>query len=300
MPIKKILNSIEKSRRKKAVIRRILNSKQNNIGVSNIHRLDTTNIGDYYCAPHHYFKELQNTGLDIFDYKKQDDEVRSNFVEKTCNNSLIIGGGGLLNRGGFKRQMKLFESLTETPKKIVLWGVGHNEKHPKTYGKVKNYNVDVNKFGMAGTRDKNMPGEYVPCVSCMHSLFDQTYTETQEIGVIFHKDTVKKDKIVSQFKDYPSTSNTTNLKEIIEFIGASKCIITDSYHAMYWGILLEKKVVVIPNSSKFYDFHKQPVFSTFNDAIKDSKKAESYSGVLDECREINQNFANKTFDYLNL
>lgn len=300
MPLHKIINSIKRSKRKRSVIKRILKSKQKNENISNIHRLETKNIGDYYCAPHHYFKELQNTGLDIFDYQDQDDEVRSNFIENVCNNSLVIGGGGLLNRGGFRRQMKLFESLTDTSKKIVLWGVGHNEKDPKTYDKVKNYDIDLNKFKIAGTRDKNMPGDYVPCVSCLHSLFDQKYTETQEIGVIFHHETARKDEIVNVFKDYPSTSNTTNLEEVIKFIGSSKHLITDSYHAMYWGILLKKKVVVIPNSSKFYDFHKKPIFSSFEDAVEDTKKAMAYSGVLEECREINRNFANKAFNYLNL
>ncbi len=295
-----LIGSIKKSRRKKQTIRKILSSPLNNKPVINVHRVDTRNVGDYYCAPHHYFDKLKNTSVDIFDYKKPDSETRAAFIEKTCGHSIIIGGGGLLNRGGFRRQMKLFQDLSKKGKKTVLWGVGHNEKHPKTYGKVKGYNVDVSKFGLVGTRDYTNPGEYVPCVSCLHPIFDKTYKETQEVGVVFHKDTLKKPKILHKFKDFPSSSNTTDLESLISFIGASEKIITDSYHVMYWSMLLGKRVVTVPNSSKFYDFKYRPVFSDFDNALESFSDAEIYPGLLEECREINLKFADKVFDYLGM
>lgn len=273
---------------------------QQNKGVVNIHRLDTTNIGDYFCAPHHYFQELSGTGLDIFDYKREEQEVRDNFIEKISNKSLIIGGGGLLNRNGFKLQMEAFESLAALGKKMVLWGVGHNDKRSSTFDKVTHYSIDTSKFGLVGTRDISMCGEYVPCVSCLHPLFDKSYDETQEVGVILHKDTVRKPEVVALFKEFPTTSNTTDLEAIINFIGASQKVVTDSYHAMYWSMLMGKKVVVIPNSTKFYDFKHKPVISGFEGAIDAFAKAETFPTLLEECRTINRNFANKAFDYLNL
>ena len=86
---------------------------------------------------------------------------------------------------------------------------------------------------------------------------------------------------------------------MISFIGKSNTIVTDSYHAMYWSILLGKKVVAIPNSSKFFDFKYQPIISSFKEFEKDLHKAKSYSGVLEECREVNIKFADKVFNYLN-
>ena len=255
----RLIKSIQGKIRKRKVLRSTLSRKQENLGVINLHRMDDRNAGDWYCAPHHYFKELKGTGLDIFDYKREDIEIKTNFVEKIAKNSLIIGGGGLLNRSGFALQMKTLEKLSSKGKKTILWGVGHNEKSHQTYGKVVHYSVDVQNFGLAGTRDYSMPGEYVPCVSCLHPLFDQSYKESQEYGVILHKDTLTKPKIVALFDKYPSTSNTKDIKAIIEFIGSSQKIVTDSYHAMYWSMLLGKKVVVIPNSSKFYDFKYKPI-----------------------------------------
>ncbi len=296
----KLQTTLMRKIRKYTFLRDLQRTPQTNNGVINIHRLDAYNAGDLYCAPHHYFDQLKGSGADIFDYKHEDGEVRDAFIKDISSNSLIIGGGGLLNRNGFKLQMKAFEALTKKNKKAVLWGVGHNEKSPKTYDKVTNYNIDTSNFGIVGTRDYKMPGEYVPCVSCMHTLFNNTYTEAQEYGVILHKDTVKKPEVVALFKDYPTTSNTTDIEAIIKFIGASQKIITDSYHAMYWSMLLGKKVVVIPNSSKFYDFKHRPIISDFNNARDAFAKAETFPSLLAECRSINRNFADKVFDYLNL
>ena len=300
MPIKKLISSVQRSQRKRKVIQTILSRPQLNKKVVNIHRIDTRNIGDYFSAPHHYFDKLRDTSLDIFHYKSANKELAQNFIDKVSDNALIIGGGGLLNRGGFSRQMQLFSDLTTKGKKIVLWGIGHNEKDPSTFGKVQNYNVDVSKFGLVGTRDISMPGQYVPCVSCMHEVFDKNYEETQETGIIFHKDTLKKPKILKKFSDFPSTSNTTDLESLINFIGSSEKIITDSYHAMYWSMLLNKKVVVVPNSSKFYDFKYKPVISSFENSLNDLKKADRITGVLEESREINKDFAQQVFNYLDL
>src|SRR5690606_367950 len=223
-----------------------------------------------------------------------------NFIAKISNNAIIVGGGGLLNRNSFKKQLQLVANLTEKGKKTVLWGVGHNEKSPNTYGKVTTYNVDISKYGLAGTRDYNMPGEFVPCVSCLHTAFDTKIETIQDVGIVFHKDTLKEQKIIEKFKNYPTSSNTSDFEEIIKFIGSSEKIITDSYHTMYWAMLLEKKVAVVPNSSKFYDFKHMPVITTFDNALNDIGKTQSFSGLLDECREINHKFADKVFDYLNL
>ncbi|RBA28048.1 polysaccharide pyruvyl transferase family protein [Flavobacterium tibetense] len=295
-----LINSLKRKWNRYDVTRKILNGNYFNESVVNIHRIDTKNIGDYYCAPHHYFERLRGKYLDIFDYKNENEKIRSNYIEDVCNKSIIVGGGGLLNRGGFEMQMKLFEKISEKGKKIVLWGVGHNEKSKENYGKVSKYNIDINKFGLVGTRDYSMPGEFVPCVSCLHPIFDQKFDTKKEVGIVFHKDTLKKENITKKYQNFATSSNTSNLEDLIEFIGESENIITDSYHTMYWAMLMEKKVITIPNSSKFFDFKYQPIISNFDDALNHLNKGETFSGLLEECREINMNFSEKVFNYLNL
>jgi hypothetical protein len=284
--------------RKKEVINRILkNPTQENLDIINLHRYDPTNIGDYYCGVHHYFDELKGKHLDIFDYKR-DDTTRENWFEKITKNSLIIGGGGLLNREGFDLQMKLFEHLGEKGKKTVLWGLGHNAKEKSTYGKISKYNIDTSKFGLVGVRDYGMKEEWVPCVSCLHPIFDEKHEVKNEIGMIFHKKTLNNKSVLKKFQQFPSTANNAVFEDVVTFIGETDIILTDSYHAMYWAMMLGKKVMVFPNSSKFYNFKYQPVISTFANFENDLIKVKSYSGVLEECRESNMKFSEKAFDYL--
>ncbi len=295
----KILTSLNRKYRKFKTRRDILSSQQENSGVVNIHTIDTKNAGDYYCAPHHYFKELSDTALDIFDYKRLGGKADA-FVNRINENAIIVGGGGLLNRGGFKFQMKIFEQLLQKGKKTVLWGVGHNIKYKKSFGKPVNYNVDVNNFGIAGTRDISCPGDFVPCVSCLHEIFDKNFETTRDIGIVFHKDTIKNKDVTNKFENYDTLSNSHDFESIINFIGTSETILTDSYHVMYWSMLLNKNIAIVPNSSKFYDFKHKPVFTDFQNPIFDVKNANDFSGLLEECREINLKFSEKVFDYLNL
>ena len=294
----KLYKSYKKNKSRKLATKEILKAPQRNDGVVNVYRSKAKNVGDYYCAPQLYFPEICNEPLDIFDFHNPSTSKVENFISKVNHNALVIGGGGLLNRGSFERQLKLFEELSEKNKKMVIWGAGHNSKSSAEFGKITSYNIDISKYGLVGTRDDSMPGEFVPCASCMHEIFDKNYEPQHEVGIIFHTKTEKNKSLLNKLAEIPHTFNHTNLEEMINFLGDHKHIITNSYHAMYWGMMMKRKVSVIPNSSKFYDFKYLPNFTTFDDCLDDYKNAQEYSGVLEECRELNINFAKKVKEYL--
>ncbi|TQI70185.1 hypothetical protein JM79_1094 [Gramella sp. Hel_I_59] len=295
-----LIKSFQRKQSRRESLKRIQNANQTNMGVVNLHRVNPQNVGDFYCAPHHYFESLQNSELDIFGHRETDKSKLDHFVNSISRNSLIIGGGGLLNRGSFEKQMKVFEQLASNDKKVVMWGVGHNSKNSKNYRKIYQYNLDISKFGLAGTRDFSAPGEYVPCVSCMHPIFNESFSSKNELGIIFHTDSLKSPSLIEKFSSIPNIPNNASLEEVISLIGSCENIITNSYHGMYWGMLLKKKVSVVPNSSKFFDFKYQPNFTTFEDSLTDYKKAQSYDGILEECKSINQIFYHKVSEYLEL
>lgn len=304
MKLKKVLGSVfpvlDSDKRKDWVVKRVLQQPQKNDDVVNIHRYDPNNVGDFYCAPHQYFEVLKGKVLDINGIRKVSKDERKNWADQVSNHSLIIGGGGLLNLPHFDLQMKLFESLGAMGKKTVLWGPGHNDTDRSKFGKQVNYNVDIRNFGLAGVRDYSRKEHYVPCVSCLHPIFDQAFEETQEVGILFGKKSSQNESLQKKLQNYPTSSNTTNLEEMVHFIGQSHTLVTDSYHAMYWGMLLGKKTLVVPTTTKFYDFKYPSVISTYENFENDLTEAKAYSGVLEECREINHAFAEKVFDYLNL
>ncbi|MBT8271408.1 MAG: polysaccharide pyruvyl transferase family protein [Bacteroidia bacterium] len=304
MKIKKILGKIipvvDGDSLKRHVSKKVLNSEQSESGVINIHRHDHTNVGDFYCAPYLYFKELQGRYLDIYGIRVKNRKIRSQWIDAVSNNNLIVGGGGLFNLKHFEIQMQLFESLAEQGKKIVIWGAGHNAINYSSFNANRQYNVDINAFGMAGTRDFSMNNEWVPCVSCMHEIFDRSYDSEHEVGIVFHKNTLRNKSLLKQLETYPSLSNRSNLQDMIDFIGRSEIVVTDSYHALYWSMLMGKKAIGIPTTSKFFDFKHQPLISSYNTFETDLSKAFSFDGLLEEYREKNRNFASRVFDYLNL
>ena len=295
-PLKKLYRPLLKHQ----VLKAIRKAPMRNEPVSCVHRINTVNAGDYYCGPHHYFSQLQGRAVDLMDYKDEQPAVRQHFIEAISGHALIIGGGGLLNRRAFQRQMELFAYLAEQGKKTVLWGLGHNVPLRGRFEQPRHYQPDIARFGLVGTRDYNMPGEWVPCVSALHPIFDRPSVPSREVGVVFHLDTLEKPAVLQRFKALEHTSNIAPFEELIAFISGSEKIITDSYHAMYWSMLLGKKVVVVPNSSKFYGFKYPPVFSGFDQAIAALDQARVYDGLLEECRAINYRFAEKAFNYLGI
>jgi hypothetical protein len=298
--LENLLKSLRRKQSRRESLKRIRNGNQLENGVVNLHRLNPQNVGDFYCAPHHYFKNLKNSEVDIFGYREPNQEKLDHFVHSINNNSLIVGGGGLLNRGSFEKQMKLFEYLASKGKKIVLWGAGHNSKNKRDFQRLKYYNIDISKFGLAGTRDITAPGEYVPCVSCLHPIFNEKFETINEVGIVFHSKSLKNPSLIQKFSNIPSSSNNTDLRELINFIGSCENLITNSYHAMYWGMLLGKKVSVVPNSSKFFDFKYQPNLTSFENCLSEYKNADLYSGVKEECISINNDFYKRVSEYLEL
>lgn len=295
--IKNLVTSPVRSIRKREVKNDIINTNQTNEGVANVYRKNPNNAGDLFSSPINYFPVLGNIEVDIFDFKNS---AGNGIASLISDNSLVIGGGGLLNRKSFQFQLETFEKLRNRGKKTVIWGVGHNSKNKKDFKRLSRYNINTNNFGLVGTRDFSIAPTWVPCVSCLHPIFDSKTESRQETGIILHDKTYNKLRLINRFNGIPLISNTADLETFVEFIKDSEHIITNSYHAMYWGMLLEKKVLVIPNSSKFFDFKYDPVFTSYENCLEDIKKARAYSGVLEECRERNLDFAGKVFNYLNL
>lgn len=283
--------------RTKELFNKILDAPIQHNGTTCLHQIDERNAGDFYSGPYHYFDSLTSK-TSILQYL-EGEEKRNSFQSSLSSDQLIVGGGGLFNRPSFKDVMSLVEVMSKKGRKIVIWGAGHNVP-TSTLHIPKNYSIKLDHFALVGTRDKSMPGDYVPCVSCLHPLLDDTYEVNQELGVVFHKKTIEQPDVTQKLAGIPFLSNASSIEEIIPFIGQSESLITDSYHAMYWGLLLEKKVTVIPNSSKFFDFHVKPNFSDFDSCAKEYVKAVSTSGLLEECRELNKRFYEKTMNVLNV
>ncbi len=232
---------------------------------------NTVNTGDVYCTPYHYF--------DFPDARWFD------FGDKIPPSKVIIFGGGAIEP---RLRSDRFHDLVEAEYKVG-WGIGTSRSGMKDPGVLVN-DLDlcgVREFDRLGTKDAG--AEYVPCVSCMSPLFDMPYREKND--VVVYKHAVK--DLPSDLSKFPMMNNRAPFDEVIEFLGTSNCVITNSFHGVYWATLLGKKVVCLPFSSKFYGFKFPPFYAKPNCWQEGVENAISYKEALEDCRNINRDFYKK-------
>ena len=138
--------------------------------ILNVFRLDERNSGDWLSPPTRYFN-FENSEVKYLDYVQIPGK-------KIKADLLIIGGGGLISAGGKKRKWAPFLdnwlNIVDA-KSYILWGVGIDKEY-----QTEDFNK---KFDLIGCRQENTIFEYVPCASCMHSIFDK-YKDTSGNGEV--------------------------------------------------------------------------------------------------------------------
>ena len=69
-------------------------------------------------------------------------------------------------------------------------------------------------------------------------------------------------------------------------------IVTNSYHGVYWGTLLNRRVICIPFKSGLYTFNHQPTYALGDFAKIKIDEIPKYPMALDECRGANVDYFN--------
>jgi hypothetical protein len=221
------------------------------------------------------------------------------FEELSLCRNIIIGGGGLLVRDSFKMALDAVLSRSELARKTVLWGVGHNAPRLSEWRFLKQ-SIDLSQYSLQaiGIRDYGHAYEWVPCASCMDTVFDKKYPIVDKVRLYAHRDTfVREDFRVQLPGNIPLLTNNVDFGEAINFLGGAEIILTNSYHGAYWATLLNRRVVAFPNSSKFYDMrHSIPLCDPV-DWERFAKLSVKYPNALNECRQANIEFARKVTSY---
>lgn len=231
----------------------------------NYHVPDPTNIGDLLSSPLKYF-DFPGFNGHIRDIRSID----SNNVEDT---HIIIGGGGLL----FERFRSHFDHINgaKTGKQIV-WGVGQQRYETATpKPNLFDYKSYISQSHLVSIRDDGMDYPWVPCASCMHPAFDKPRTPKHEYVVFSHK------KFQINIPNSPRMTNeNTDFETVLDFLGSGHAILTSSFHGAYWGILLGRKVLAFPFSSKFFTLRHKPALYPVNQWQSASRKLSSFGKVL--------------------
>ncbi len=236
--------------------------------VWNVYTRRTSNVGDRKCAPMDYFSfPFAVRRLCI----KQVERV--NFR----GDIVVLGGGGIL----YPRPH--LEHLYRSCEHVILWGSGYNTKdgsvreadHAYTHGAV-----------LAGVRDYGVPDtDWVPCASCMDTAFDADYPVEHEVVLYRHGHRSLDAGDLPQMTNY-----NVRFREVVRFLGSGETVLTNSYHGVYWSVLLGRKVILLaPFSSKFHTMRHQVAVCQYpSEWRRFLDMARAYPEALAECREANR------------
>ena len=234
-----------------------------------IHRIDKTNTGDMVsnCSEYYSFEDYKIVKHDIYS---------PNFTAIKKNDPIILSGGGLLNC--LEIWNKNINKLLELSENVFGWGIGFN-KHHNTHIKTK---INLSKFKLLGIRDYKQSYEsntrYVPCSSCNLPQLKYEYKIQRNIGVIEHHH----NKITLKEK-YDKINNEINIVDLIKFIGESNIIITNTYHALYFSSLLNKKCILYNSFSEKFNNTK---FHYIN--YKNNMELNENNKKLNEIQTLNK------------
>lgn len=236
------------------------------------HIRKTNNIGDRSCCP--------------ADYLPFEDAVAMDLDEPTPPCDAVIFGGG-----------KIFGSLASklTPndrlaRQRIAWGVSTVQSSIFAL----RYALSRRQMTMIGSRDYgDARYDYAPCVSCMSPLFDQTYEARHGLVFYLHK-TKSQDLGLNIPTGTPVLDNfCDSMQAAVEFIGSGDVVVSNSYHGVYWSLLLGKKVLCLPFSNKFGHYRLAPGYSTPVRWQKEIGQAVAQPDMLSVCRDASRSFENK-------
>lgn len=262
--------------------------------IINVHRCSVNNIGDLLSSPLNYFSYKQKTKvIDICDDYKS--VLLSKILCKLKFEKLhiIFGGGGLIDNSYFEKQLEYITNLK--PDSITYWGVGHNKHYDENEPRLFNETKDLlGKSNLWGVRDNIEGMNYLPCSSCMHPQLNSKHAIKNDI-VVYEHEHIPLYGI--GLEDKPKMiNNSHSFEKVIEFINSANYVITNSFHGMYWALLLNKKVIAMPFSSKFDLFPYNVPMGDISHWEELIDKCVIYPDALDECRKLNTKFYNRTLE----
>ena len=249
----------------------------NNLQTVFKHSLDPNNIGDLSCCPFDYFSFENSIVLDL------DQETPE------CK-SVIYGGGKIF--GGLAKKMG---DNDRNAQHRIVWGVGTSQTNPLS----PRYYFSRRAMSLIGSRDYGDPRyDYAPCVSCMSPLFDEEHEETNDVVFYYHARKTKKMRV--NIPDHIPTlgNDCSSMREAIEFIGSGRTVVSNSYHGVYWGLLLGKNVLCLPFSGKFSGYRFAPGYASAKNWQESLTLAKGSDEMLDICRSDTLKFYEKVCDMI--
>lgn len=162
---------------------------------TNYSLIKTYNVGDRFCAPVLYYPSLG---------------ISKDLRDKDEYNHSIIGGGLL-----YYEFVPKIKEIIKKSKNTIIWGLGTNTHNTDKL----NYIEEFKNCNLVGTRDINTPYEWVPCVSCKSTLFDNV-DKTEKNDIIVYRHTYEGMQGANKFKTM--LNDVKSIEEVISFFSFCK------------------------------------------------------------------------------
>lgn len=238
------------------------------------HHLNTQNLGDRVCSPYDYFPVLSGGAR------------RMDLEEATPPSDVVIYGGGKI-MGGLARRMGVNDYLARTR---IAWGVSTIQSSRFA----PHYWMAYQLMSLIGTRDWGDDRfDWSPCVTCLSPEFDRPAVVQHEVVAYVHHWRIK-DREISIPDDVPVMENIeSDFASVVRFLASGEVVMSNSYHGVYWALLLGKKVICVPYSKKFYNYRFSPGYASGTSWYRDLGRARGHAETLDSCRAGAKAFAAK-------
>lgn len=237
------------------------------------HIRNVKNVGDKSCSPFDYFDWGEATVSDIRDDDTPDYDIG------------IYGGGkifgGLSGYPGVRQPQSRFN---------IAWGVGTVQSFPFS----PRYNRSRKLMNLIGSRDYgDKRFDYAPCPSCMSPYFDAPHEPEHDVVFYAHagKTNLKRLNIPDHIP--VQTNVCANLETALQFIASGRTVISNSYHGVYWALLMGRKTLCLPFSNKFGHYRQSPHFATTKTWQKELKNAIARPDMLALVRDATMAFKSK-------
>lgn len=238
------------------------------------HLRDTPNLGDRWCSP-----------FDWFEWP-EDAQARDLRTRGAPYDVGIYGGGKIF--GG----LSTYDGVRAADAKLnIAWGVSTVQAFPVSlrYARAKRM-CDV-----TGSRDFGDRGyDWVPCASCMAPAFDAPPPPDHDVVFYGHGGMTAKQGLTPPASMPTLTNNADTLDSALAFIASGRTVVSNSYHGVYWALLMGRRVICVPFSKKFNNYREAPAYATPRNWLDRLDTAVARPDMLALCRAASRSFYEDT------
>ena len=247
------------------------------------HLRDTTNIGDRWCSPFDH--------IDWSKYPKVNASVQDIMQPSPDYDFGIFGGGKILR--------SIAKSPAWRPRFNAAWGISTAHRNPFSMSPF----LAKRRLNLIGSRDwdgrAGLGGyDWVPCASSEHPFFDAPPPPRHSVVVYAHK--LKSKSLSTNVPDgIPMADNHSgDFLDALAFIASGETVVSNSYHGVFWALLMGRKVLCAPFNNKFLHYRLPPGYTAEADWAKNLHLAAAAPELLDLCREATRSFERKIVDHI--